>query len=94
MLVSLFSDVNTIEWLHPEEGGPDGAERQLSGNMMSSRSRPTADAEPVDLAATKRPLMCLCMNASGDITRCVLPSRQGVSSLGTTGPAALHCATS
>ena len=32
-----------------------------------------------------------CMNSSGDITMCVVPSRQGVLSLSTTCPAALHC---
>ena len=31
------------------------------------------------------------MNSSGDITRCVVPSRQGVLSFSTTCPAALHC---
>ena len=30
-----------------------------------------------------------CMNSGGDITRCVVPSRQGVFSLSTTWPAAL-----
>jgi hypothetical protein len=33
-----------------------------------------------------------CMNARCDITRRVVPSRQGVLSLNTTCPAALHCA--
>jgi len=46
VLASLFGDVNTIEWLHPEEGGPDGAERQLSGNMMSSRLQPEVTVRP------------------------------------------------
>ena len=32
-----------------------------------------------------------CMNSSGHITKCVVPSRQGVSSLSTTCPAALVC---
>jgi len=32
-----------------------------------------------------------CMNSSGDITKCVVPSRQGVLSLSTTCPAALVC---
>ena len=32
-----------------------------------------------------------CMNSSGDITRCVVPSRQGVFNLSTTCPAALVC---
>ena len=32
-----------------------------------------------------------CMNSSGDMTRCVVPSRQAVLSLGTTCPAALVC---
>jgi len=32
-----------------------------------------------------------CMNPSGDITRCVVPSRHGVLSLSTTCPAALVC---
>ena len=32
-----------------------------------------------------------CMNSSGDITRCVVPSRQGVLSLSTTCSAALVC---
>ena len=31
------------------------------------------------------------MNSSGDIAICVVPSRQGVFSLSTTCPAALHC---
>ena len=31
------------------------------------------------------------MNSSGDITMCVVPSRQAVLSLSTTCPAALHC---
>ncbi len=30
------------------------------------------------------------MNSSGDITKCVVPSRQGVFSVSTTWPAALH----
>ena len=32
-----------------------------------------------------------CMNSGGDITKCVVPSRQGVFSLSTTCPAALQC---
>jgi hypothetical protein len=32
-----------------------------------------------------------CMNSSGDITMCVVPSRQGPFSLSTTWPGALHC---
>ena len=32
-----------------------------------------------------------CLNSSGDITRCVVPSRHGVLSLSTTCPAALVC---
>lgn len=32
-----------------------------------------------------------CMNSSGDMTRCVVPSRQAVLSLSTTCPAALVC---
>jgi hypothetical protein len=32
-----------------------------------------------------------CMNCSGDITRGVVPSRQGVFSVSTTWPVALHC---
>jgi hypothetical protein len=32
-----------------------------------------------------------CMNSSGDITRCVVPSRLGVFNHSTTCPAALHC---
>ena len=32
-----------------------------------------------------------CMNSSGDITKCVVPSRHGVLSLSTTCPAALVC---
>jgi hypothetical protein len=39
--------------------------------------RPSAVVEQVDLAAPKRPLMGNCMNSSGDITRCVVPSRHG-----------------
>jgi len=35
-----------------------------------------------------------CMNSSGDITKCVVPSRQGVFSFSTTCPAALICARS
>ena len=31
------------------------------------------------------------MNSSGDMTRCVVPSRQGVLSVNTTWPAALVC---
>ncbi len=31
------------------------------------------------------------MNSSGDSTRCVVPSRQGVFGFSTTWPAALHC---
>ncbi len=30
------------------------------------------------------------MNSCGDITRCIVPSRHGVFSYSTTGPAALH----
>ena len=32
-----------------------------------------------------------CMNSSGDIIRCVVPSRQGVLSFSSTCPAALSC---
>jgi hypothetical protein len=35
--------------------------------------------------------MCRCMTSSGDMTRCVVPSRQGVLSFNTTYPAALVC---
>ena len=32
-----------------------------------------------------------CLNSSGDLTRCVVPPRQGVLSLSTSGQAALVC---
>jgi len=46
-------------------------------SFLWAGKRPTAAVEPVDLPATKRTLMCICMNSSGDITKWVVPSRRG-----------------
>jgi len=54
---------------------------QLSGVEIArptGASRPTADLEPVDLAATELPFDNSCMNSSGSITKRVLPSRRAL----------------
>ena len=66
--------------------------QQAVSNWAVVRVRPDA---AVDVAPKAREWVAptsaasRCMNSSGDITRCVVPSRQAVLSLSTTWPAAL-----
>jgi len=61
---------------------PERAEQPLL-EAATSTSRPTAVVRVADLAADSH-LMDSCMNTIGDITECVVPSRQGVLKFSTT----------
>ena len=57
--------------------------------LCLARGRATGPTRPARGRGTSA--ASRCMHSSGDITRCVVPSRQGVLSFSTTCPASLHC---
>jgi len=83
----------------------DQCDRQVFGDaMVSAKTRPRPQTEHLTDETDRRNAVIhvcscdwftgtasRCMNSSGDITKCVAPSRHAVFSLSTTCPAALVC---
>ncbi len=66
-------------------GGQQPARRGSGSGAVAAVAPATEGRSSIARAASR------CMNSSGDITRCVVPSRHGVLSFSTTCPAALVC---